>query len=559
VGDHLARLAKERGAIASSRTIEESLRRLHDAGILLARSDVFAAAYRASYPSPPKITTIVWPTRNRNKSLKRSIEEYIANNRKYERTARYLVVDNSIDLKDSRECKQILTNIISSQDIPIHYCGIEEKQRFIDAMIQKGKEEAIPRWLMQFALIGDSDNSMRYGVARNTTLLATSGEMILTTDDDTHCSFAEALAHKPGLALSSEFDPNDVRFFANRETLLESISIKELDILAEHESLLGRCISDCLPVLESEHQINEQEIFTGRMSPRFASLLNRGKGRVALTLSGVCGDSAMSSARLVLQLEGRAREMVLETKETYDLALSIKEIVRAVERKTISDGAFFMTVNAAIDNRELLPPFFTSGRNEEGIFALILRICFEDALIGHLPTYVYHDPMETRRLQPEGVRRFEPQIEHLVTLLIETYKPSVESATPIQKLQDLGYHFKEIGHLPLEEFTDYIRIRWMAYLSSLINSLESQLSRHASKPDYWARDIEALQESARDFVKGRRTIVSVESRDEATNESENIRIQQHIGQFGELIIRWPSIVALSRKMREEGNGLAVCL
>ncbi len=295
------------------------------------------------------------------------------------------------------------------------------------------------------------------------------------------------------------------------------------------------------------------------MSPRFARLLHKGKGRIALTLTGICGDSAMSSAKLALQLEGQARETVLETKENYESALTSKEIVRAVERKTISDGAFFMTVNAAIDNRQMLPPFFTTGRNEEGIFALILRTCFEDALIGHLPICVYHHPPEARRLRPESVRRFEPQIEHLVTLLIETFQPSVESATAIQRLQDLGCHFRDIGALALEEFEDYIRIRWMAYLSSYINILESQLSRYGSTPHYWAQDIQELQESARAFLKRRKIIVSSESIDDSTIEAENKRIQHCIGQFGELMYRWPSIVELSRKLHEDGKGLAVCL
>ena len=558
-GDHLSLLSRERGAIASNRTLEEAFRRIHASGLLRTRSQILAGTTKNQTPTPPNISTIVWPTLNRNKSLSRSIEDYIAHNKRYGRKVRYLVVDNSINPTGSKECKQMLASIASGQKMPIHYCGIDEKRRFNKEMVQKSKGDGIPRWLMEFALIGESKNPMRYGVARNAILLATAGEMFLSADDDTLCRFAEPPSQHPGVAFSSTFDPTDVCFFPNRKAMLDNVNFKELDILAQHESLLGRAIADCLPLKEPEQQNDANPVVTARMSPRFARLASQGKGRVALTAAGICGDSAMSSAKIVLQLEGQARESVLDTKNHYDSAVSSREILRAVTRKTISDGSFFMTVNVAIDNQQLLPPFFTTGRNEEGIFALILRTCFEETLIGYLPICVYHDPPESRLFEPERVRRFEPGIGDMLVLLIETFNPPVESAAPIQRLQDLGQHLKELGALPPREFEGYVRFRWMAYLSSYINLLDDLLSRYGSSPDYWARDILALKDSARVFMTGRRISMLGGGAEKLQEKAETKRIQQIIGKFGELLYWWSPIVALARKLHEDENGLAVRL
>ncbi len=550
--DHLSLLVRQHGAIKSARTIEEAFRQLHKSGLLRSRSQLFPTIENQQPKSGGTISTIVWPSLNRLASLKRSIESYIPHSRKYGRVVRYLVVNNSFSKETSGNYKQMLAAMAANKDQPIHYCGVDEIRGFIREMVQKGKGDGLPQKLMEFALLGKEENSARYGVARNAILLATTGEMILTTDDDTHCRFAEPPVVEKGIELTSEFDPAEIRFFRSRQAVLEKAKSKEVDIFAEHESMLGRSLADCISL-----QQPEDFLVTADMSPRFAYCVNDRKGRIALTQTGVCGDSAMSSAKAVIKLEGQARKSTLGTKDSYDSSITSKEILRGVKRKTISDGAFFMTVNAAIDNRRLLPPFFTIGRNEDGIFALTLRACFEDAFIGFLPLGVYHDPPEPRRLEPEMMHHFGPRVGEVLILLIESFRHSASCETPTQRLQDLGRHLTELAALPLHEFEGYVRYRWMVNLSFYIRFLDEQLRKHHASPEYWARDIVALKESVRAFLASGQISDSQSVDEQLPKQTVAKRVQLTIGQFGELLNWWPCIVNLARELNEEGKGLAV--
>jgi len=550
--EHLSRLVRQHGAVKSTRTIEEAFLQLHAAELLRSRSQLFSATANQQPKPPGTISTIVWPSLDRSESLKRSIESYISHNRKYGRDVRYLVVNNSFSKKASDNYKLMLSTIAANKDQPIHYCGVDEIRSFIREMFQKGKGDGLPQKLMEFALLGKEENSARYGVARNAILLATEGEMILSTDDDTLCRFAEPPVVEKGIELSSEFDPAEIRFFPNRQTVLEKVKFKDVDIFAEHESMLGRSLADCISL-----QKPEDYLVTADMSPRFAHFADDRKGRIALTQTGVCGDSAMGSAKVVIKLEGQSRKLALGTKDVYDSSLTSKEILSGVKRRTISEGAFFMTANAGIDNRGPLPPLFTIGRNEEGIFALILRACFEDAFIGVLPLGVYHDPPEPRRLVPEMMPHFGPRVEEVLILLIQFFRHPAGCETSTQRLQGLGQHLKELAALPLHEFEGYVRYLWMVNQSSYIRFLDEQLKKHGASPEYWARDIVALKDSVRAFLASGQICLPQNEHEQLPQETVAKWVHLTVGQFGELLYWWPCIVNLSSELNEEGKGLAV--
>ena len=551
--EHLSHLVRQHVAVKSTRMIEEAFLQLHAAGLLRSRSHLFSAIAKQQPKPNGTISTIVWPSLDRSESLKRSIESYISHNRKYGRDVRYLVVNNSFSKKASDNYQQMLATIAANEDQPINYCGVVEIRDFIREMVQKGKGDGLPQKLMEFALLGKEENSSaRCGVARNAILLATEGEMILSTDDDTLCRFAEPPVAEKGIELSSEFDPAEIRFFPNRQAVLEKVKFRDVDIFAEHESMLGRSLADCISL-----QQPEDFLVTADMSPRFAYFANDRKGRIALTQTGVCGDSAMGSAKVVIKLEGQARKLALGTKDVYDSSITSKEILSGVKRKTISEGAFFMTANAGIDNRRLLPPFFTIGRNAEGIFALILRACFENAFIGFLPLGVYHDPPEPRRLVPEMMPHFAPRVEEVLILLIQFFRHPAGCETSTQRLQGLGQHLKELAALPLHEFEGYVRYLWMVNQSSYIRFLDEQLKKHRASPEYWARDIVALKDSVRAFLASGRICVPQNEHEQLPQETVAKWVQLTVGQFGELLYWWPCIVNLSRELNEEGKGLAV--
>jgi len=552
--DHLSRLAQRRRKTVASRFLEDTIRDLLSSGLLRSRAETLSAIRRRRTDAAGSISTVVWPTLDRTDSLVKSVRSYFAHTRGSGRDLRYLVVSNSLDPGTCDHCRQRIREEAESREIPVYFCGLEEKRRFITELEAEARGDGLSRELMEFALLGKESDGSRYGTARNTTLLATAGEMILTTDDDTLCRFAEPPVDAGGLELTSISDPVEMRFFPGREELAASSRpVEDTDILEAHETLLGRSVGDCLVTLGSD-----ESLVTDGMSPHFARFLVEKTAAVALTQAGVRGDTAMNSPATVTKIEGSALELVTRTEAAYTSAKTSREVLRGVKRRTISEGASFMTVNAAMDNRILLPPFFTIGRNEEGIFALIMRTCFENRLIGSIPLCIQHEPPDPRRLIPETVSECSPKVGEVLILLLESYHRLTDpSETPEQRIRALGLHVSEIASPPTPQFEGYVRYRWMVHMSAYINFLDEQLDRYAALPAYWIRDVVALKESVRSFLASGRIAFPEEAHRELSTTAVSERVRAVIGRFGELLQWWPLIVRYSRRLNAEGRGLAV--
>ena len=96
----------------------------------------------------------------------------------------------------------MLRSLKQRYGVRIAYAGLEEKTAFAKKLSEVGD---IPlEEIVSWACLGDDQYGQRtYGANRNTLLLHTVGECILTSDDDVICQVAVSPGFKQGLALSS--------------------------------------------------------------------------------------------------------------------------------------------------------------------------------------------------------------------------------------------------------------------------------------------------------------------------------------------------------------------
>jgi hypothetical protein len=370
-------------------------------------------------------------------------------------------------------------------------------------------------------------------------------------DDDTLCQTAVLAEPPKTIALSSMTDPTDCRFYADRGQLTRSVRPTDADILSCHEKLLGRSISGCLSALGRGSALD-----VDRVTPASVHFFGRPSGVVRASVSGYWGDSGIASPHVVLELTGESRELLMRSKEHYARAKESREVFRSVSRHTISDSTMFIPMNAGLDNRSLLPPFFPVGRNSDGIFAVTLRLCAEDAFIGHVPFAVLHSPHEQRGYAQDSIQFAAPRLAEIVPAILDAFSPPPGPATMSGRLSRLGELLLDIGSLKIEEFKEYVESLWAGSASRYIGHLEYLLDLHHGTPDFWAEDVRAFIDNLMNFTVHESAAVPRELLEKQTPAQAIETCRRIVRRFGELLRWWPVIDGAARRLRETGTRLA---
>jgi hypothetical protein len=277
---------------------------------------------------------------------------------------------------------------------------------------------------------------------------------------------------------------------------------------------------------------------------------------VRATMSGSWGDSGMDSPQIVLALTGESREALMRSREHYGRAKECREVFRSVNGYTISDAAMFVTMNAGLDNRSLLPPFLPVGRHEDGAFAMTLRVCDDDACIGHIPFAVLHSPLEPRRYEQGAVPIAAPRLAEIVLSIMSTFNLLPGHTSIADRLSGLGKFFVDVGSLSIEGFRDYVETTWVGATSRRIAQLEDLLRQHQGRPDFWADDVLAFIEKLADFTAhglpaAPRELLGKQSAEQAMETCRRV-----VRRYGELLQWWPVISDAATRLRAENVRLA---
>jgi hypothetical protein len=527
--------------------IESAHRELIARGLLVSKSAFQKCLNEkgGKVESPPPVTSIVIPTRDRISELQRCAGGFIENAQKYGRKVDFLVIDDSRSENQGAKVRPVLTPFAARARLS--YAGKEEKLAFLTELVMAGSADGLPESVVAFCLFGNDGYAPAYAVNRNAALLATAGELFVMTDDDTVCKPVDSGAQERTLRLTSQRDPTVLRFYSDRRELLAAVHVSEVDIISCHEKLLGRSIVDCQSGLGSDCTLDVDQI-----GPGFAGTACRMPMVVRATMAGVWGDSGMGSPNAALEFTGESRDLVERSKAEYVRATNSREVFRSVSRYTASDGSLFMAANGGVDNRTLLPPFFPVGRNEDRIFALTLRICAENALIGHLPIAIHHAPAETRHFPQGAFLAVTPRLSDIITAIMRSFTPSPWVMDGSQRLAALGRHFADLGELETDDFEDQVKAVWLAAAGSYIGYLENLLELYDGQPEYWATDVLSLIGNFNDFITQGSPVVPREFLETNSPDQAAEICRQVVRKYGELLQWWPVIYSAAVTLRENG-------
>jgi hypothetical protein len=460
-----------------------------------------------------------------------------------------VVVDDS-DTPDARaENRSMLQTLRDRTGAEISYAGPDDKAAYADTLIRRA---GLPAEAVRFALLNEENCLVATGGSRNALLLHTAGDVLLQVDDDTICNLASAPGAKDGLVFTSQHDPTEFWFFPNGMAVPDEAEGPE-NVLAIHEQLLGKDLAACLDALPAGARPD-----LARASAGFFRKLESPDARVLVTATGVVGDSGMGSSVYLLSLDGDSRARLMRNEEAYRSALADHQLLRSVKQPTLCDGTYCMAFNLGLDNRALLPPFMPVQRNQDGVFAALLRACFEGGFFGFLPWVVLHRSPARRLAPADHLRKSvtRPSSGQILQAIIRGLAPGPNKCDAKSSLQAMGRALTDLGSMPPAGFEEFARLHLWNQMSKQASHWENQLRKFEGQPACWADDVTHLLAAMREVLPSPDYAVPSDLVEAFGLEQARSLLPRLVCKLGLLLQSWPDIVAAARDCRAQGVRLA---
>lgn len=493
------------------------------------------------------IETLCIPTRDRPNELRRAMESYLANLRRWDRGCSILILDDSTSEGRQRDCRELVrAQARNATERNVLYAGLSERRTFAEHLCRNGLAEEV----VAFALFGIGPEGDRMGANRNAFLLATAGTMAFSVDDDTVCDPGVAEStDTTGLNIHGEGESMEFWFYGTRQAALDAIERCDTDVIGRHEALLGKSLCEAVNA-RADCDIHMDEICAHLLSALVA-----GSGAIGITLNGVYGDSAMyGGGCTLLPSRGATRSRLTASKAALTTALESREVIRQASRLSIAHTGRCMGSFIGLDNRSLLPPFFPMFRNEDSIFGCLTQYCCDEFLAAHLPFSLLHAPFGARAYHPNAIS--EIRVSDIVLVCISAAQVNAMPLRMEERLRKVGSQLLEFGALRVADFREFLSISLWSRASRLILSFETAVKEYSNEPDYWAAEVRSRIEKIRSAVTRPEYLMPTDLGRSANLEDALRDTQRILSLYGRLLCEWPGIVAVARGLSTQGICLA---
>jgi len=486
------------------------------------------------------LKSISIPTSNRVEALRRCLLSYAAGLEKQSRDTAIVVADDSKRPEINQGYKELLRSIGSRYGLAVLYAGIPEKLAFVNRLL---KTTGAPADVLKFGLFDSGKTGLpTYGANRNALLLQNAGEAFLSVDDDT--------VYQPGTLgrieagyrdvceeRFSESYPCEVIITGSRDQALGTLTYGEMDVLAHHESVLGRSLSD-------QHCPQSEP---GKLPA----------GGVKISFNGVAGDCGWPSSFIQLLFTGSSLDRLVESNEIYTTARGSRYGVRAVTKACLGQVMNAPGMFAAFDNREFLPPFFPVGRGEDVIYWNTVVKCCGPKSFAFIPPVLLHLPIEHRSYSAEERKQVRVGFDLFMLLLaLVRSGPQVNPETlPAQRFQQLARHLIQIGQLTPREFRDLVRWEIGNEAQALADHLAAQTESRPRASEEWKGDVAQAVKAIRHYAKNPEPLVPADLSSHQEFEAAAL-VQRLIFLFGQLLQYWPAIMTETQLLRSNGQSIA---
>jgi hypothetical protein len=193
----------------------------------------------------------------------------------------------------------------------------------------------------------------------------------------------------------------------------------------------------------------------------------------------------MGSPAFYLLTNGPVRCRLMNDARAYELILAVNLVMRGAPCVTYaSPAALTMGGCLSVDCGIVVPPFFPTGRNEDGFFGGLLAEMHPQALTAHLPFAVRHGELSVSAVPAAGRAAVRSMGR---TGLFASFFLGVLSANrpgdaePYACLRAIGKSFAAFDNRPIASFEQHVRdIRTLSVINwaTVFEAAAARLPRH---------------------------------------------------------------------------------
>ncbi len=540
-------LNKRMGLEIDKEYVKEQLDQLIQKNLLISENEFLERFSHENLTNiESQISTIGILTKNRSESLEKCLGSILANAKTYKaesKNLRFLIVDDSTESRFIEQNRSILTKLQNDYNFNIEYLGFEEKRVWCQAL---SKRAIIPYEVLEFAILNPFHWSRSTGANRNSLLLETINEHILSLDDDIVCWTTDGDATNE-VAICANDHFFETWFYKDHPSVFADALSRSIDIIGYHEELLGKS-----PAAHIK-RINDTQI-TANIDEADADLiekLSNQNATTAVTLNGVIGDAGINSTAPYFLLPPKIRERLVRTEEEYRAYLGSYEVKKMVRSKVITNTPWsFQTYTIGFDNRKLLPPFFPLDYGQDTLFGIVLKECFSTYLIGHLPFAILHEPPEKKVITSNHLEAIS--LANLISSCINLFSPNLRHLDGDEKLKALGKCLMDLGKYDSNKFQYLVHSSVLQGQGIFLEALETCLRYFRESPDFWAADLEEYLEKMKSFLINPDYIIPENIRTNRTPDEAKALLQEIVYRYGQLLFYWSDILSAAKQLKDEG-------
>jgi hypothetical protein len=157
-----------------------------------------------------------------------------------------------------------------------------------------------------------------------------------------------------------------------------------------------------------------------------------------------------------------------------------------------------------------------------------------------------------RRFEDGECRTLSLRLADLLVLLVRSFRPCPVPSSPEVELPALGRYLVALASAAPADFDALVRRLWAAELSAYTLRLEQLLVHFQGEPLYWAEDVEAVLEAAGEQAEASPGLEIIDL--PKGGEGQAGRVLSLVRRFGELLIAWPALVEIARRLQAAGVG-----
>jgi FkbH-like protein len=500
------------------------------------------------------IELLAIPTCDRPEALLRCVTSHLASAERAGRRLSIVVGDDSRSIDLAARTREALRGFPS-----VRVADRRRKRAYASTL---AAHAGVDPALVDFALFDPEEAGHPTGANLNALLLDGAGSLVFRADDDTLGGASELPSRRSGLAIVAGDDPAELWSFDDRASCFAALRFEdELDVLGEHERILGRDPRS----IAREHG---GELHVGQVDEAFVARLARGSSRVRVSFTGLAGDCGWGAPFGFwgvplghLLLEGESLARLTREPALYRAKLTRRELVRSTTRTTIADATFGMTTFVGLDLRGLVPPYLPVRRGQDVLWVQMLERCFDDALFGQTPHVLRHEPAELRRFAEGELFRSATGLDLariMVALVRAAALSDVESGAP--RLRALGDHLAGIGALDPGGFDRALREALWREHERLVGWAERALLRNPGAPPFWRADVHRYVEEAAHFLGSAPRLCPLDLvRGERNFAGAAVLAQRLVLRFGQLCACWPALYDAAIELKSRGASLGAPL